>query len=274
MRVGSLFGIPIHLHISLLLFLFVVLYRSSLSIGHLLEYAALVILSVLLHELGHALTAKRFRLSGLSIMLHGFGGYAVSTGRRTWQQDLTIVLMGPAVTFVVGGVAFAIGHYGFAAATEGSEAFTQFYLIEALGRLNLLLGVLNLIPSLPFDGGMALAAIFSRRQPYPKALRVAAHLGLVITPVISLVGLFEDWSLVAFFGLMGLVTSFGTLLNSGGIRFGEVFADRRARKEDEAAKRRAQAKKEIFLGDVMAREKEREERERLRKILEASIEEK
>src|SRR2546423_12450579 len=91
-RAGTLFGIPINLHISLLFFLFAALPGRGLDIGHGLEYAALIVLSILLHELGHALVAKHYRLTGLSIMLHGFGGFASSQGPRTPKQTVVIAL--------------------------------------------------------------------------------------------------------------------------------------------------------------------------------------
>src|SRR5688572_16307404 len=91
-RVGRLFGIPISLHITLLFFLLPAISGRKLGVWYTLEWIVLVVLSILLHELGHALTAKRFRLTDLSIMLHGFGGFAVSSGNRTPTQSLLISL--------------------------------------------------------------------------------------------------------------------------------------------------------------------------------------
>src|SRR5687768_913999 len=121
-RVGRLFGIPIHLHISLLFFLWPLLARSSMSTWHVLEYTVGIVLSILLHELGHALTAKKFRMSGLTIMLHGFGGFATSSGYRSPKQALLITLAGPAVTFALGLILLGIGKVGGNAATYGTEA--------------------------------------------------------------------------------------------------------------------------------------------------------
>src|SRR5215469_4561858 len=87
-RVCRLFGIPIHLHISIVFFLLVAFPARSLGLGRALEVAVLLVLSILLHELGHGLTAKYFRMSDLLIMLHGFGGFASSRGYRTPKQAL------------------------------------------------------------------------------------------------------------------------------------------------------------------------------------------
>jgi hypothetical protein len=81
-------------------------------------------------------------------------------------------------------------------------------------------------------------------------------------------GLATEHDMVAMFGFIGGLSSAMSLMNSGGIKFGEGARDRRARKEDEAFKKRQKAKTEEYLGDVAARAREREEQERLRKLLE------
>jgi Zn-dependent protease len=270
-RVGQLFGIPINLHISLAFFLLPLLARQTFGFARTLEYVVLVVLSILLHELGHALTAKRYHLTGLSIMLHGFGGFAIARGTRTPKQALVISLAGPAVTFVIAGLCLAIGSAGMSSASFGSEASIQFYLIHFLGSLNLIMGILNLMPSFPFDGGNSLRAILSMRIPEFKASRAVGHIGLIFTPLLGIYALITDQQFIFIFALMGLIGSLMTLMNSGGVRFGEFFADRRARKEAEAMKARDVARSQAYLSDVNNRLKEREERERLRKILEASL---
>jgi Zn-dependent protease len=269
-RVGRLFGIPIHLNITLLLFLWPAFSRGGWDLPHALEYALLIVASILIHELGHALTAKHYRLSGLSIMLHGFGGFASSTGARTPRQDLIIVLAGPAATFALGLICLGIGTVGESRSLPFSEASTQFFIIKSLGDINILLGFLNLIPALPWDGGRALSAILAHKMPEGKAVRAVAHLGLIITPPIFVYGLVTNRGYFTLFTIVGFLTCYMTLRNSGGVRFGEYFADRRHRKEMEAVKKREQQRQEAYLGDVYDRQKEREEQERLRKLLESS----
>lgn len=266
-RVGRLFGIPISLHITLIFFLLPALRGRSLGLWYTLEWIFLVVLSILLHELGHALTAKRYRLHDISIMLHGFGGYAASSGRTTPKQSLIITLMGPAVTFALGFLCLAVGFYGGNSAIPGTAMWMQLNLIESLGRLNLLLGVLNMLPSLPFDGGLALAAILNRKMPEHKAMRAVGHLGLIVSPALLLFGLITSQGFLTIFGLMGVLGCVTYLLQSGGIRMGEFFADRRDRKEMEVVKQREAARTQEYLGDVHSRQREREEKERLRKLL-------
>src|SRR3954451_20555156 len=127
-RVGSLFGVPIYLHITLIFFLWPVLTNHAIPIAYLLEYIAGVVLCILLHELGHALTAKRYRMSGLSITLHGFGGFASSSGYRSPTRVLVIPFAGAAVHFALAGILIGIGHWEDQRYEFGSAASIQVFL--------------------------------------------------------------------------------------------------------------------------------------------------
>jgi len=268
LQVCRLFGIPIFLHISLIFFLVAVMARTGLDVPHGIEYAVAIVITILLHELGHALTAKHYKMKGLAIMLHGFGGFASSSGYRSPQQALVIVLAGPAVTFAVGILCLTIGGYGLSISAPGSEASLQFLIVKVLGSLNILMGFLNLIPTLPFDGGQALRAILAYKMSEFKANRAVCHLGLILNPIVIIYGLSTDQNFIGLFGFIGLVTSAMTLAQTGGVKFGEVFEDRRAKKENEAYKQRERARQGAYLDEVNARKKEREERARLKKLFE------
>jgi Zn-dependent protease len=267
-RVGKLFGIPISLHISLLFFLFPLLKGNGLSFLHTVEYILLVIGSILLHELGHALAAKKYGLSGLSIMLHGFGGFATSSGYRSPTQALVITLAGPAVTFIIGIVCLTISFLTKNRFAFGTEADIQSFIIHSIGIINILLGFLNMIPSYPFDGGNALQAILNRRMTFHKSSRAVGHLGLILSPLLIIYWLIAGNSFIGLFGLMGTVASVQMLLNSGGIRFKEAFQDRQATKDMQAQKKREKQRTDAYLGDVKDREIARGEKERLRKMFE------
>ncbi len=173
------------------------------------------------------------------------------------------------MTFAIGGIGLVAGRLGIDHTTS-SAAFAQFALLRGLGSVNILLGFLNLVPSLPWDGGNALRAILTHRMSEFKATRAVAHLGLILCPALFVYGLVVDRAFIEIFAFVGVVASYTTLAQTGGIRFGEVFADRRSRKELEEIKRREEQKAEIFREDVHARQREREERERLRLLFERS----
>lgn len=262
-----MFGIPIHLHITLLFFILPAFSGRQISFWHAVEWAFLIVLSILLHELGHALTAKHYRMTGLSIMIHGFGGFAASSGTRSPQQALRIVLAGPAVTLVLGVLCWGLGRWALDATDYGTEVGQQAWMLYALGLMNLQLAVLNMLPCLPWDGGQALQAVLAHRISDFKATRHVAHIGLVVAFFVGGYGLITKTGYLGLFGLVGFVTSLGTLLQTGGIRFQEAFEDRKHRKEVEAVKQREKDRQGAYLDEVAARERERKEQERLRKLL-------
>lgn len=261
-KVGRLFDIPIKLHITLLFFLLPA-FRIAPDLGPVLalEFVFLIVLSILLHELGHALMAKHYRLRGLSITLHGFGGFAMSSGARTPRQSLAITMAGPAVTFAIGILCCAIGRL---------DTGLQFHIIYSLGLINLWLGVMNLIPCLPFDGGMALVAILNMRHTEFKAQRIVGHIGLLITPPLFIAAMLLKLPYASLFAIMGAISSYMILAGTGGVRFAELLEDRRKRKEEAAYRAKKEAQSQEYLGNVFDRQKEREERERLRKLFEDS----
>jgi len=119
-----------------------------------------VFLSVLLHELGHALALRRFG-HGASIELHGLGGTTSSTGGRrlTHRQDLWLSLAGPAAGFLLGGLVLALQRF----TPVGQAGGLVGYAVVSLLWTNFGWGLINLLPIHPLDGGHALAAVIRSR---------------------------------------------------------------------------------------------------------------
>ena len=113
--------------------------------------AVLLYLSVLLHEISHALVAQRFGLGVRSISLHFLGGATeIESETRTALQEFTVAVVGPLTSLLVGGVALAC-------VPLTPEGLVQV-AVELLAGANLVVGVLNLVPGLPLDGGRVLKA--------------------------------------------------------------------------------------------------------------------
>lgn len=107
-----------------------------------------VLISVLVHELGHALLQRAF--GGQSeIVLYGFGGYASAIGvRESWWRNILIALAGPAAGFFLAGVVWvAVRFFG------APEALYGRAIVSDLLWINVAWGVLNLAPIWPLDGG-------------------------------------------------------------------------------------------------------------------------
>lgn len=115
-------------------------------------FAVLLYLSVLLHEMSHALAARAFQMPVRSIYLHFLGGATEIEGEATtpWRE-FVIAVVGPITSLLVGGVSWAL-----------ADLFHPGLLrlaVASLAGANLIVGVLNLVPGLPLDGGRVLQSI-------------------------------------------------------------------------------------------------------------------
>lgn len=138
--------------------------------------------SILLHEVGHMLEARRRRIPTGDITLHLFGGLAqIYAAPRKPGVEATVALAGPAVTVLLAVVFFAAS-LGLQAANVG-EALVAIF--DYLWFINALLLVFNLIPAYPLDGGRVLHAILwaaSGKQLW--AMRAAATVGVVFAAIL------------------------------------------------------------------------------------------
>lgn len=134
-------------------------------------------LSVFLHEVAHLVAAKSFRLSVRSITLHILGGEtAIDSPSRTPVQEFVIAVVGPLVSVAIGIACFVLD--------SGSA------VVAALGWINIVVGVFNLLPGLPLDGGRALRATIWQATGRPDAgTRVTAWAGRLIAVALVVVTL-------------------------------------------------------------------------------------
>jgi Zn-dependent protease len=183
-RVGSLFGIPLFLDYSwfIILALATRAYASSYSVwGPALAWSAglavalMLFGSVLLHELGHSLAAMSQGIKVNSITLFLFGGVAsIDSESKTPGQAFQVAIAGPLVSF---GLFLILG--------LGSQVLPRTNLLaivtERVAEINLVLGLFNLIPGLPLDGGQVLkAAIWQITGSRFTGVRWAAKIGQVL----------------------------------------------------------------------------------------------
>ena len=154
-------------------------------------FAVLLYVSVLLHEASHAVAARRFGLPVRSITLHFLGGVTELGGEaRTPRAELVIAVVGPLTSLLVGGVSLA------ALLVIGPETGLLQMALEALALANLAVGVLNLVPGLPLDGGRVLRAVVWGLGASPhRATTVAAWGGRVAAVVVLAWPLFLELGL-------------------------------------------------------------------------------
>jgi Zn-dependent protease len=130
---------------------------------------------VLLHEYGHALTARRFGIETEDITLYPIGGVArLRRLPRAPGAELLIALAGPAVNFGIVAALSVLGAVGLDQLVADSM-LGRF--LDQLLMINLVLGLFNLIPAFPMDGGRVLRALLSGWLGRVQATTIAATLG-------------------------------------------------------------------------------------------------
>jgi len=155
--------------------------------------------SVLIHELSHSIVARRRGVPVTSITLFIFGGISnISREPDSPGMEFAIAFAGPASSFVLGGIFFAI--WGVAKAAHWPTAVIGVAYYLAL--INVILGAFNLVPGFPLDGGRVLrAALWRRSRDLTSATRVAANVGRVVGFLIIAYGLYL---FIAGFAVSGL----------------------------------------------------------------------
>jgi Zn-dependent protease/predicted transcriptional regulator len=195
-RIGRIAGIDVFVHPTFLLLLIWVVITNYLAHRDPMEAfgGLFFILSlfgiVILHELGHALTARRFGIRTRDITLLPIGGVArlERIPEDPWQE-LVVALAGPAVNVVIAGVIYLgllLGR-GLMPMTEAFGANGDF--LQKLFWVNVSLVVFNMVPAFPMDGGRVLRALLAMRFDYVRATQTAAVIGQGIAILFGLLGL-------------------------------------------------------------------------------------
>lgn len=196
-----IWGIALRMHVTFPLILVWVALQFGVLAGQGLAGALfgifvtlLLFVVVVLHELGHAYAALRYHIPVRQIVLLPIGGVAQleEMPEDPWQE-LVIAIAGPAVNFALAGLLFPLGWaLGFemlslrALRTLGAGGFESIYAY--LFSSNLFLGLFNLLPAFPMDGGRVLRALLATRLSYTTATRVAAAVGQSLAWIIGLWG--------------------------------------------------------------------------------------
>ncbi len=202
LKLGKIAGIGIYVHISFFLIFIWILYLvqgESDYWSQLVFYIVCYILlftCVLLHELGHALTAQRYGIQTRRITLLPIGGVAQLEGiPEKPGQELVIAIAGPlvnvAIVILLLPIFLLTGTYSDITDNTASLSFGQNLLATVLFA-NGILVIFNLIPAFPMDGGRILRALLAKRLDYTKATLIAARTGQVIAVLFILSGV-SNW---------------------------------------------------------------------------------
>ena len=214
-RVGTFSGIDVNLHWTFSLMMvglfFYYLYQSaSLLIAMAgIGLMSAVFLCVVLHEYGHALTARRYGISTLDITLYPIGGVArLARLPREPMQELWIALAGPAVNLVIAGVLYLIsGLFQGGVVVESLLAPQPTNIFGMLIWFNLVMVGFNMIPAFPMDGGRVLRAGLAQRLGFSRATQIAGVIGQGIAVLMAAYGIFSSQIMLIFIALFVIVAA-------------------------------------------------------------------
>lgn len=179
-------------------------------------------LCIVLHELGHALTAKRFGVMTNDITLYPIGGVASLRDRPEPKKEFWIALAGPMVNVVIAlfvGIGLLISKGSLPHLTLDISKLGYW---EAVFMVNCILPLFNMIPAFPMDGGRILRAVLGMTMPDEKATKIAAAVGQLLAIALFFAGLYLVNLMllfIAFFVFLGagqeVATSVGLSLIHG-----------------------------------------------------------
>ncbi len=198
-QIARVLGIPIYLHFSWLIVFALIVW--TLSTGYFpahypdlpassnwakgLVASVLFFVSILLHELGHAVVARRHGLRTRSITLFIFGGVAqLERDPKDGRAEFWMAAAGPGVSLVLAGIFYASAVLPFVSASIAAVA-------KYLAVINLLLAVFNLVPAFPMDGGRLLRGALWGSIGKARATQVASAAGSVFAYFLIVAGVFS-----------------------------------------------------------------------------------
>ncbi len=157
---------------------------------------------VILHELGHAVTARLYNVEVRSITLWFLGGMAhIAEMPRRRAGEAVVAVVGPIVSFAIGAAVWGLWMAGVFT-SPGAQ-----FLAAYLAVVNVMLGAFNLLPALPLDGGRILRSLLALGLSHVRATRITAAVSKVVALGLALLGLLTGnvfLLFIAFFIFMGV----------------------------------------------------------------------
>ena len=215
LKIGKAWGIPIELHFTFLLLIIAVLALSLINLQYYTFYEAFytffivlfLFVFVVFHELAHSIVARRYGIKVRKIVLYPIGGVSeIEEIPDNPAQEWRMAIAGPLTSLVFGFAILAVSlaltpyllPFVFTLSTTGDVLFD-------LAVLNILLGLFNLIPAFPMDGGRVFRALLAERMKFSDATRYAVNIGKIFGIAMVIIGFVFNFLLV----LVGLFVYLG-----------------------------------------------------------------
>lgn len=204
--IGRIAGIPLRVHATfplLVAWIALMQWRDGGDVAATLAVVALILLVftiVVLHELGHAMAARRYGVATRDITLLPIGGIArLERMPKEPKQELVIAVAGPAVNIVLAALfalgLLATGGFGstaeYTALLEADQPFELRLWLVRMVAINLWLVAFNILPAFPMDGGRVLRALLAMRyRDHTRATMAAARVGRMFAVLFGMAGVF------------------------------------------------------------------------------------
>jgi len=182
-ELGRLFGVPVRVELTVLLIaaIFIVMGVGENPTGQDLlnqtTYVILLFVSIFLHEMGHAFGAWLFGIRTVDVTLSFFGGYArLDPPPRRALEDIVVSFAGPATNLAIGGLLyFWLYGSGFSSLSDNT-----WQILARVMYANIFLGLLNLLPGHPLDGGHIARAVLGMFLPMTTARLIVGYIGVAV----------------------------------------------------------------------------------------------
>jgi len=202
--IGRIDGVPIHIHFTFALaFILITWTLSSTILPN--NYPGLVqstyiimgivcafisLFSILLHELGHSFVASKYGIKFQRIVLFGLGGIALNPNEITDpKKEIRMAFGGPSISFIISGISLLLWFTFFQSRVFISQNSPIDWILFYSGVINLVIGLFNLLPIFPSDGGRILRSFLSYYiHDYLRATKAAIRIGMIISICILLIG--------------------------------------------------------------------------------------
>ncbi|MBV7265493.1 site-2 protease family protein [Erythrobacter ani] len=193
--IASIKGTAVRLHwtfvlVLALITLIVLISNGALAAAQVFLLVSLVFVCVVLHEFGHITVARQFGIETPEVILLPMGGLAkLQRIPSDPRQELAIAIAGPAVNFALFALLILFLGRWPDWGTLAGLAQGEINFVEQLAIFNLVVGLFNLLPAFPMDGGRIFRALLAFAMPHHKATRIAARVGQALAVVLGVVGL-------------------------------------------------------------------------------------
>ncbi len=202
-KIGSAWGIPIEVHLT-----FILLIAAVFILAYPSFYPSFLMLFlfvfVVFHELAHSVVARRYGIKVRKIILYPIGGVSeIEEIPDKPSQEWRMAIAGPLTSIITGAALLGIGLLVTPEPLniQTFEALTGKIIID-LAVLNIILGVFNLIPAFPMDGGRVFRALLAEKVKYSDATRYAVYLGRILGIAMVIFGfIFPPYFLLILVGI-------------------------------------------------------------------------